>query len=77
MCTHILTQARELWGCPPFKPLVRGEGLCFCHTFFKAGGLDNYLGGGVGLRGLGGSSVLRFTGGFLLDFIDVDEEMQF
>ena len=60
MHAHTLTQARALWGCPPFKPLVGGGGggLCFCHTFFRGrgggGGLTTTFGGGVGLRGLEG-----------------------
>ena len=45
---HILTRARALWGCPPFKRWLGGGGrLCFCHTFFRWG-LRTTLGGGGG-----------------------------
>ena len=43
-------------GLPSLQTLSGGGGLCFCHTFFTGGGLENYPGGGVGLRGLGGCS---------------------
>ena len=64
-------------GVPSLQALSGGGGLCFGHTFVR-GGLENYLVGGggwtQGSRGLGGCSVLRFTSGFFLDFIDVDDE---
>ena len=34
--------------------------------------MENYLGGGFGLRGLGGCSFLCFTGAFLFDFLPLD-----
>ena len=45
MHAHTLTQARALWGCPPFKPLVGGGGFAFV-THFLGGGLRTTLGGG-------------------------------
>ena len=63
-------------GVPCLQALSGGGALLLSHIF-HGGGLRTTLGGGVGLRGLGGCSALRFTGGFLLEFIDVDEEMQF
>ena len=73
MHAHILTWARALWGCPPFKRWLGGRAsLLLSHSFH--GGLENYLGGGGGgveLRGLGGCSFLCFPGGFLLDFYDI------
>ena len=40
-------------GVPSLQALSGGGGLCFCHTFFRGGGLRTTLGGGVGLRGPG------------------------
>ena len=75
--THTHTHARThldigtgTVGLPSLQALVGGGGLCFCHTFLR-GGLENYLGGGFELRGLGGCSFLCFAGVFLLDFCDI------
>ena len=54
-------------GLPSLQALVGGGGFAFV-THYSGGALENYLGGGVELRGLGGCSFLCFTGGFLLDF---------
>ena len=65
-------------GVPSFQALSGGVGCFGFLTHFSGGGLRTTLGGGgVGLKGLGGCSVLRFTGGFSLDFINVDDETQF
>ena len=65
-------------GVPSLQALSGGGSFAFV-THFSRSGLSTTLGGGggVGLRGLGGCSLLRFTGGFFLDFIDVDDEVQF
>ena len=46
MHAHTLTQARALWGCPPFKPLVGGGALLLSHIF-QGGGVENSLGEGL------------------------------
>ena len=58
-------------GLPSLQALVWGGGASLLLSHIFLGGLENYLGGGVGLRGLGGCSFLCFTGGFLLDFYDI------
>ena len=51
-------------------PSLGGASLLLSHIF--QGGFENYLGGGVGLRGLGGRSFLCFTGAFLFDFYEIE-----
>ena len=56
-CTHTNTHTHfnvgtGTVGLPSLQALVGGGGrLCCCHTFFRGGGLENYLG-----RGGGGST---------------------
>ena len=71
MHAHILTLARALWGCPPFKRWLGGGGGIFAFvTHFSGGALRTTLGGGGGveLKGLGGCSFPCFTGGFFIGF---------
>ena len=63
-------------GVPSLQALSGGGGGFGFVTHFSGGGLRTTL-GGVGLMGPGGCSVLRLIRGFFLEFIDVDDEMQF
>ena len=58
-------------GLPSLQALVWGGGASLLLSHIYQGGLENYLGGGVGLRGLGGCSFLCFTDDFYFDFDDI------
>ena len=74
--THIHTDARTHFdvgtgtvGLPSLQALGGGRGASLLLSHIFQGGIENY--GGVELRGMGGCSFLRLTGGFILDYLDV------